>query len=80
MKPEDRAQELELSEWQARQQQAILPKPTMESAKWCAGPGCGERIPEARRLAVPGVQFCVECQEWNEFMQGKHDKGRGNGS
>lgn len=24
---------------------------------------CGERIPEARRVAVPGVRLCVECQE-----------------
>lgn len=23
---------------------------------------CGEPIPAARRLAVPGVRFCVECQ------------------
>jgi phage/conjugal plasmid C-4 type zinc finger TraR family protein len=23
---------------------------------------CGEAIPEARRLAVPGVRLCVECQ------------------
>lgn len=24
---------------------------------------CGELIPEARRVAVPGVRLCVECQE-----------------
>ena len=24
---------------------------------------CGERIPEARRRAVPGVRLCVECQQ-----------------
>lgn len=23
---------------------------------------CGEPIPEARRNAVPGCQFCIECQ------------------
>lgn len=23
---------------------------------------CGNTIPEARRLALPGVQLCVECQ------------------
>ena len=27
---------------------------------------CGDEIPEARRLAVPGVQFCVFCQEKRE--------------
>jgi phage/conjugal plasmid C-4 type zinc finger TraR family protein len=72
MKPEDRAQELELSEWEERQKQALLPKPTRESAKWCKEPGCGARIPEARRKLVPGVQLCVECQEWHEFREGKH--------
>lgn len=25
--------------------------------------GCGEVIPEARRRALPGVRFCVPCQE-----------------
>lgn len=24
---------------------------------------CGEEIPEARRVALPGVQLCVWCQE-----------------
>ena len=34
-----------------------------------SGPGrenceeCGERIPDARREALPGVRFCVTCQE-----------------
>jgi phage/conjugal plasmid C-4 type zinc finger TraR family protein len=23
---------------------------------------CGDAIPEARRLAVPGVKTCIECQ------------------
>jgi len=33
------------------------------------GPGlthcahCGQPIPEARRAAIPGVRFCVRCQE-----------------
>jgi phage/conjugal plasmid C-4 type zinc finger TraR family protein len=36
------------------------------------GPGlphcaeCGDKIPKARRLAVPGVQMCVDCQEYAE--------------
>lgn len=36
------------------------------------GPGlthcaeCGEKIPRARRQAVPGVQLCVDCQEYAE--------------
>lgn len=31
-----------------------------KSAKFCEE--CGEAIPEARRVAVPGVQFCITCQ------------------
>ncbi|MSR15179.1 MAG: DksA/TraR family C4-type zinc finger protein [Gammaproteobacteria bacterium] len=27
---------------------------------------CGDTIPEARRLAVPGVRRCVACQEAQE--------------
>ncbi len=23
---------------------------------------CGEKIPEARRKAIPGVQLCISCQ------------------
>ncbi|GAD62668.1 TraR/DksA C4-type zinc finger protein [Aquipseudomonas alcaligenes] len=31
-----------------------------ESAEDCDS--CGIDIPEARRLAVPGCRFCVDCQ------------------
>lgn len=72
MKPEDRAQEIELEEWEANQKKGRLPEPTQESAKWCKGPGCGQRIPEDRRKAVPGVQLCIECQEWQEYTEGRH--------
>ena len=27
---------------------------------------CGEAIPEARQVAIPGVQCCVECQSIRE--------------
>lgn len=33
------------------------------SAKWCEAPGCGVRIPDARRRALPGVRLCVDCAE-----------------
>jgi len=66
MTPEDRAQELELAEYERNQKAAILPQPARESAKWCMGAGCGERIPDARRQAVPGVQLCLRCQILNE--------------
>jgi phage/conjugal plasmid C-4 type zinc finger TraR family protein len=35
--------------------------PQGPGAEHCAE--CGEAIPEARRLAVPGVRLCVACQE-----------------
>ena len=28
---------------------------------------CEEAIPEARRRALPGVKFCVECQTIRDF-------------
>lgn len=34
------------------------------SAEFCAE--CGEPIPEARRLAVPGCRLCIECQTERE--------------
>ena len=72
MTPEDRAQQIELEEYERNQAKALLPKTDRKSAKWCEGDGCGERIPEARRKAIPGVQLCVECQELEE----KKQKGR----
>lgn len=30
---------------------------------------CGDSIPEARRLAVPGVQTCVACAERGEIKR-----------
>ena len=45
----------ELARMKAQQQ------PVGESATHCAE--CEEEIPEARRLARPGVKLCIECQE-----------------
>ena len=39
-------------------------KVTPFSAEFCAE--CGEPIPEARRLAVPGCRLCIECQTERE--------------
>jgi phage/conjugal plasmid C-4 type zinc finger TraR family protein len=63
VRPEDRAQELELEEYERNQAKAIMPAPTRESARECE---CGARIPAARRKLVPGVKTCVECQEFEE--------------
>jgi phage/conjugal plasmid C-4 type zinc finger TraR family protein len=43
--------------------------PTRASAIYCE---CGERIPEDRRLAVPGVQTCFECQNDIEKRSGTY--------
>ncbi|PWC11531.1 DksA/TraR family C4-type zinc finger protein [Brenneria corticis] len=32
-----------------------------ESARYCDE--CGVQIPEARRKALPGVRYCIQCQE-----------------
>lgn len=64
MTPEDRAQELELAEYERNQAKAIMSAPTSPSAQNCAD--CGDEIPEARRAAVPGVLRCMECQQQTE--------------
>lgn len=35
---------------------------------------CDAPIPEARRIAVPGVAMCVTCQEMTE-LKNKHYRG-----
>ncbi len=51
----DASIEDELRRMQAR------PMPRGDSLSHCAE--CDEPIPEARRVAIPGVKLCVECQE-----------------
>lgn len=46
------------------------------SAVHCEAPGCGERIPAARRRALPGVRLCVPCQERAERAQRAAEDGR----
>ncbi len=43
-------------------------KPVGESLTHCAE--CEEEIPEARRLALPGVKLCIDCvQERDSSFQ-----------
>ncbi|WNI83147.1 TraR/DksA family transcriptional regulator [Enterobacter ludwigii] len=35
---------------------------------------CDAPIPEARRIAIPGVALCVTCQQINE-LKSKHYRG-----
>ena len=45
-------------------QRKLAKQAAQPSAEECEE--CGDEIPEARRRAVPGVQFCVFCQEKHE--------------
>lgn len=48
-------------------EQARRRLPHGESATHCEE--CGKPIPEARRLAIPGVQLCIACQAEQEKEQ-----------
>jgi phage/conjugal plasmid C-4 type zinc finger TraR family protein len=60
----DRAQVVEEDERAAALARALPPVPARPSAQWCET--CGERIPDARQQAVPGVQLCADCQTREE--------------
>ena len=60
----DRAQAIELADYEHNQAKAIMPKPARPSATHCED--CGAPIPAKRRKAVPGVQLCVDCQDMKE--------------
>jgi phage/conjugal plasmid C-4 type zinc finger TraR family protein len=61
----DRAQDTS-SEWTRRQIQDLHHRMAIQarrpSEQYCLE--CGQEIPEARREAVPGVRFCVTCQQY----------------
>lgn len=42
--------------------QAARAQKTGESLRECLE--CGDEIPEGRRLAEPGCEYCVDCQSW----------------
>jgi len=37
---------------------------------WLICVDCGEDIPKARREAVPGTKFCIECANFRERKHG----------
>ncbi|EZI28404.1 TraR/DksA C4-type zinc finger protein [Pseudomonas sp.] len=39
---------------------------TGPSAEFCTGEDCDMPIPEQRRVAIPGVQLCAQCQTHRE--------------
>jgi phage/conjugal plasmid C-4 type zinc finger TraR family protein len=69
----DRAQAIELAEYERRQAASIQVRPWRASAYRCVE--CDDTIPEARRVAQPGVQRCVGCQTFFEHQQ--HARTRG---
>lgn len=69
MTPEDRAQDIELAEYEYNQVKGIMSLPIGPSAKYCTDASCGDEIPEARRKAVPGVLYCTECQQRREQLR-----------
>jgi phage/conjugal plasmid C-4 type zinc finger TraR family protein len=57
----DRATEEEIAFRESNLRRVTKPAaPTIPAAKWCEC--CGDRIPEARRKAVPSTKRCTECQ------------------
>ena len=51
-------------------QRAQSQLPTGPSLSRCEA--CGAEIPEARRLARPGVRLCVSCQEERDRQSGPY--------
>lgn len=47
-----------------RRQQSESP-----ASHFCRDEACGEPIPTARRLAVPGVQYCADCAQRIESLK-----------
>lgn len=41
--------------------------PSGDAAKYCDD--CGDEIPEARRLALPGTRTCVACQSARDAVR-----------
>lgn len=48
----------------AKVQQKLQEQAQKPSAEFCEE--CGDQIPEARRRAILGVQYCVDCQQYME--------------
>ncbi len=59
---------LELAEQatEAARQRAIDGRVRYEGVSAMECESCGDDIPEARRVAVPGCQTCVHCQAYRE--------------
>lgn len=69
MLPADQAQILEEAERDAgidSVRSKVESSKQMPSAEVCVNTSCGEAIPEARRIAYPGVRLCIACKGFSE--------------
>jgi len=69
MLPADEAQRLEFAERDSgidTVRARVKNAGKLPSAEVCVNPSCGEVIPEARRIAYPGVRLCTECKAFSE--------------
>lgn len=70
----DRAQELEQLQRDTAIADARSHAPHGHSEEFCEE--CGERIPDARREAIPGCTRCVDCQQDLELAHAMWDGRR----
>lgn len=49
-----------------RHKRATTPNPLLNQGGGLECSWCGDEIPEARRVAVPGCVLCVDCQTMKE--------------
>lgn len=68
----DQVQELQLATL-ARQIASARFRVTGPAAFTCQE--CGTPIPPARRTALPGVQYCIHCQQFRERHDHHYHKG-----
>jgi len=52
-----------------RRRAGLTGKTVADSALFCQDDECGAPIPQRRREAVPGCQFCIDCQELHEMRR-----------
>ena len=66
----DQAQSHEAWARQIALARAAGSSPRGESATHCVMHDCGDEIPLARRLALPGVRWCITCAQRMERTRG----------
>ncbi|SEL09003.1 transcriptional regulator, TraR/DksA family [Kosakonia sacchari] len=62
-------------EYEERERHILNARSKLTSVSRLTCDCCGAPIPEARRIAVPGVELCVTCQTISE-SKNKHLRGK----